>query len=407
MKMMFKAFAKKLFGAKHESLTRSLLVYLLVFWGLYISDFRVQIALSVRCLMVSVFTAGVMWQALSSQDNAANMQNMFMLPFDRRKFVFSYVAALGAYTIFTKTAALLAVLWAVSLCSPAEILGDAVCAIHAILMAAAVYSFRKYWYAGSLWTAAAIAAILLFGNQPWFVWALIGNGVLAVIFLQRADGYAFYLWDLPGGQKNHIIRGRKHYSVWRYLFRYLNCHKNYWINTVVMWGVALVLPFFFRQMGGLSAAPVCFAILSLNTPVCILLSCDPALQRAIWFLPGQEKAFCVPYCLFIFFCNLIADVIFLCSLQVQNGGVTVLIFSSAVFFALQSAILSVLLEWFYPVRNWQIESDLWRHPRKYIVPVILLLLAGAVGILPALMSILIILLVVEIAILLFLIWKRF
>ena len=109
MKMMFKAFAKKLFGAKHESLTRSLLVYLLVFWGLYISDFRVQIALSVRCLMVSVFTAGVMWQALSSQDNAANMQNMFMLPFDRRKFVFSYVAALGAYTIFTKTAALLAV----------------------------------------------------------------------------------------------------------------------------------------------------------------------------------------------------------------------------------------------------------------------------------------------------------
>lgn len=70
-------------------------------------------------------------------------------------------------------------------------------------------------------------------------------------------------------------------------------------------------------------------------------------------------------------------------------------------------VLSVLLEWFYPVRNWQIESDLWRHPRKYIVPAILLLLAGAVGILPALMPILIILLVVEVAVLLFLICKRF
>ena len=49
---------------------------------------------------------------------------------------------------------------------------------------------------------------------------------------------------------------------------------------------------------------------------------------------------------------------------------------AAVLIALQSAILSVLLEWFWPIRNWKIENDLWRHPRKYIVPLIMLLIAG-------------------------------
>ena len=53
---------------------------------------------------------------------------------------------------------------------------------------------------------------------------------------------------------------------------------------------------------------------------------------------------------------------------------------TAIFFALQSAILSVLLEWFFPIRDWKTESDLWHHPRKYIVPAIMLLIAAAIQI---------------------------
>ena len=66
MKMTGKAFAKKLFGARYERLPRTLLIDGIVFWGLYIAGFQVQIAPSVRILMISAFTAGVMWQALSS-----------------------------------------------------------------------------------------------------------------------------------------------------------------------------------------------------------------------------------------------------------------------------------------------------------------------------------------------------
>lgn len=146
-----------------------------------------------------------------------------------------------------------------------------------------------------------------------------------------------------------------------------------------MWCVACFLPLFFRQMNTVSVIPIGFAILSLNTPVCILLSCDPALDQAVRFLPGQKRSFCIPYCLFLFFCNIAADLIFLCSWQIQNHNVTVPIVGIAVFFALQSSILSVLLEWFYPIRNWKMECDLLHHPRKYIVPVIMLLFAGIFG----------------------------
>lgn len=67
MNMMFKAFAKKLFGEKYERLIKTLLICMIVFSGLRISGFRIQIApvilyltvlplLPVSCGRLSVLT---------------------------------------------------------------------------------------------------------------------------------------------------------------------------------------------------------------------------------------------------------------------------------------------------------------------------------------------------------------
>ena len=415
MKMTGKAFAKKLFGARYERLPRTILLEVIVFWGLYIAGFQVQVAASVRILMLSAFTAGVMWQALSSKDNAVELRAMLMLPQHPQEFVFSYVSVLGGYTVLTKTGLLLAVLMAVSAWKPIEMIGMAISMLHAVLVAAAAYSLRKYWYVGGLWAVAILSAILFLGSGLLLDLLLLANSLVAILILWGADGYAFYQGESekhsPGipicaksgaeDRKSHAIKQRKRGSLWRYFFRYLSYHKNYLVNTAVMWCVAIVMPYFLREMAGMSAVPVGFAILSLNTPICILLSCDCDLEQAVRFLPGQKRRFCIPYCLFIFSCNMAADVIFLLSWQIQNGGVTVPMIAGAVFFALQSAVLSVLLEWFYPIRGWKIESDLWHHPRKYVVPVVMLLLAGGVSAWPVLLYVLLILLAVEIAILLF------
>jgi len=77
----------------------------------------------------------------------------------------------------------------------------------------------------------------------------------------------------------------------------------------------------------------------------------------------------------------------------------------AVFFALQSAVLSVMLEWFYPIRDWKIESDLWHHPRKYMVPAVMLLLAGAASAWPVLLYALLVLLAVETVVVIGICWR--
>ena len=402
MKTIFKAFSKNLFGAKYERLTRTIFIYPILFWGLYIADFKVRNSPFILYLMVTSFTAGVMWQALSSEDNAANMQNMIMLPFEGREFIFSYIGAMGVYTFLTKTMALLVVLLAVSVWNWIEVLSSILCAVNAILMAAAIFSVRRYWYVGTLWLTVIFVSIFFGWEKLWFIPMLSANSTLAFLLLQSTNGYTFYFQK---SKDSSTVRGRKHLFVWTYFFRYLKGHKNYLMNIAIMWCIACILPLFFQQMDSLFVIPIGFAILSLNTPVCILLSCDHALEQAVRFLPGQKKTFCIPYCLFIFLCNITADMFFLFSWQIQIGGVTVLMVIAAIFFAMQSAVFSVLLEWFYPIRRWKIESDLWHHPRKYIVPAIMLLLAGIVGTLPLTAFVLIILLTVEVSALLVQCWR--
>lgn len=405
MKTIFKAFAKKLFGAEYGRLKSTLFVCIAVFWGLYITDFKVEIAPFILYLMVSTLTSGIIWQMLSAEGASGDMQNMLMLPFENRSFVPAYVAALGIHTFLTKTAVLLSVVFALSPWRPLEIAGSVLCIVNAVLATAAVFSLRKCRYTGWLWAAALIASIFLLWDTPYFLPLVIGSCVLALLILRNADGYSFYSCGAIDscGQKSkqtspgfirhskdsrtfltrdfcRIGRARGSASlVWRYLLRYLLARKNYLANTAIMWAVACALPLFLRNAGSLFVLPVGFAILSLNTPICILLSADPDFEQAVRALPGQKKGFCLPYCLFIFMCNLIADALFLLSWQTQLGGIAAPAAALAPVFAFLSAVLSVLLEWFYPLRNWKTESDLWHHPRKYAVPLVMLLLAGIAG----------------------------
>lgn len=371
----FQVFARKLFGAKCGRLKKVIPVYLIVYAGLCSAGVQIQIAPFIFWLMTGTFTAGVMWRALSSDGNAADMQNMLMLPIDSREFVFSYAAALGAYTILTKTAVLFCVLLAVSDWNAAEIAGGLLSAGCGVTVTAAVYSMQKsrYGKSGVVWAAVLAASVFFLRDTFWGYAVQAGSIALALRILYSADGFSFFH---QGKERRRPLRMHRTHSVLRYFFRYLWFHKNYLVNTGIMWGAACVLPLLFRQAGGSFMVPVGFAVLSLNTPLCILLSCDPALEQAVRFLPGQRKAFCVPYVLFLFLCNLAADSIFLISWQLQAGNISAGMAAAGLGFAFLSAVLSVLLEWFFPIRRWKIESDLWHHPRKYLVPGVMLLLAG-------------------------------
>lgn len=378
MKNTIKALSKQFFGAKYESARKSLLTAVILFIALYATELRVEIAPFIFYLTSTFFSAGVMWQVLTGQRNMETMRGMFMLPFDNRSFVFSYVLVLGAHTLITKTLLIWVLFFAVASWSAGEIMLAVLCGCMACVVTAAGYLICRKCHAmlAILWAACILAAILL--ARRWAVVLAVTTASLAaaVLYLAFADAYGFYGASVAKRIVRH--KGRAG-SVFVYLTRYLMANKSYLINTVGLCAIACFLPLLFAEFQGLYVFPIGLAILCLNTPICTLLSCDPDLEQAVRVLPEQSGRFCRRYCLFIFIVNGIIASIYLCSWQIINGGAGFAHVITLLLFALQSAIFSVILEWRHPIRGWKTESDLWHHPRKYIVPLIMLFLAALVG----------------------------
>lgn len=228
----------------------------------------------------------------------------------------------------------------------------------------------------ALWCVGILLSIIFVQEIMVHVLIVFASLFLSILSLLTADAYVFYH---SATAKLPLRRTKGKGSIFLYLLRYLITKKNYLMNTVGLCVVGGFLPILLGQFEGMNMMPFGFAILCLNTPICILLSCDPDLEQAVRVLPGQVWRFCTSYCFFIFSVNMAVNSVYLAAWQIRRGGVGCMEIMAAVLIALQSAILSVSLEWFFPIRDWKIESDLWHHPRKYIVPLIMLLLAGIIA----------------------------
>ena len=373
-----KALSKQFFGAKYESVRKSLLAAAFLFIAVYAAEFRVVIAPFILYLTSTFFTAGIMWQVLTGRRHMETMQGMFMLPFDNRSLVFSYVLVLGAHTLITKTLLIWALFFAVASWSVWEIVVAITCGCMACAVTAAGYRMcRKGHIALPILWAAGILAVILLVRQWAAVLAVATASLAAVaLYLAFADAYDFYSAAVSKKAVRH--KGRAG-SVFVYLTRYLMANKSYLINIVGLCAIACFLPLLFGEFQGLNMFPIGLAILCLNTPICTLLSCDPDLEQAIRMLPGQAGRFCRKYCLFIFAVNGIVASIYFFSWQIVNGSLDFIHAGTLLIFTLQSAIFSVILEWKHPIRGWKTESDLWHHPRKYLVPLIMLLVAAFIG----------------------------
>lgn len=367
--MLFNAFRKKLFGNGFEKILKSIAICAIVFFGLYMAEIKIQIAPFIKYLMSATFTAGIMWHSLSS-DNNAELSGIVMLPFKKHGFTFSYIGAYGLYTIITKTLPLIAVMFAVSSTDITEIAGVIICVLNGIFVTSAVFVMKKYRIIGFIWAIASVAAVF----TEYALIILSVNLFLSMAVLLSADPYNFINSFSAGA----VLKSSRRHSVWKYLFRYITARKNYLINSVAMWIVGLVLPVFMIESGVTAFLPMGFAILSINTPLCVLVSADHSLREAIHFLPSGTKMFCLPYFSFIVLNNLIAYTFYLASFAVQTGSFDMKNIIFAVIFAYLAAFGSVLMEMKFPLTDYRTESDLWHHPRKYIVPAVLLLVAGMV-----------------------------
>ncbi len=370
--MLFNAFRKKLFGNGFEKILKYMVICAAVFFGLRMAEINITIAPFIKYLMSGTFTAGIMWHSLSS-DNSAELNGMIALPFRNHDFTFSYICAYGLYTVVTKSALLMAVMFAVSAPDISEIIGSVICMLGGVFITSAVFAMKKHRIIGFAWAAVSVAAIF----TEYAVVLLAADLIVAMLVLLTADPYDF----INNFTATAVLKNSHKHSVWKYLFRYMTARKNYLINTAAMWAVGIVFPFLLRESGADAFLPIGFAILSINTPLCVLVSADHSLREAVRFLPSGTRMFWLPYFTFIAANDLIAYTFYLASFGLQAGGLELKYILPAVAFALLGAAGSVVMEMRFPLTEWKTESDLWHHPRKYIVPAILMLIAGAICVL--------------------------
>jgi hypothetical protein len=383
--IIFQNLSKQLFGAKYERTVKSLIACIILFLAIHTAGIEIEIAPSILLLTAAAFSMGIMWQTLNSSGNADRLTGLFMLPFRNREMTFSLVLVFTSYTLITKTFLVLALFFAVHEWSVPQIAVSLLCACNSCFTAAAWYTMtneashhwrKKYLPVFILWGGAIFAPIFFVREAVIICFIAFTSMLISFLRLLKVDAYVFYH---PVSAKLLIKHTKGTGSIFLYLLRYLITNKNYLFNTAGLCVIAGVMPFILGQFEGVNVMPLGFAVLCLNTPIYILLSCDPGLEQAVRTLPGQAKRFCTNYCFFIFSVNMAVNSVYLISWQIGKSSVNSTEIITALIIALQSAILSVMLEWFCPVRNWKIEDDLWRHPRKYIVPLIMFLVAGLIG----------------------------
>lgn len=340
MRVMFESFARGLLGIRYRRVFREAAVCALLFWALRSTGYRIRIASEVLYIMSMLCAAGVMWRTVSSAENAGHLDGLLMLPFHRQKLIFACVGACGIYTLFTAVMPLDAVLAAVAVQGPAEWALSCLCAGNGIGMAAAVWLYRKHKDLMVCWGAFQIMGI--FCLETGFLWCLLaGNLMLVLLLLAKADAYELRPYEEKGKARR---TGSGKYAVFRYFVCYLTAHKNYLANTGMLAAVAVVLPRFFQGMDRPFVLPIGFAVLSLNTPLGVLLSCDPSLERAVRSLPGQIRGFFAPYGVFVFLCNGALDLVFLGSWQICGNRTLPADYGMAVLFcALAAGIVCEVL----------------------------------------------------------------
>lgn len=371
---IIKAFSKQLFGAKYESVINSLLVATILFWIICTIEIKVTIAPFILYLTSTFFTAGVMGRLMVGRWNETIMKGVLMLPFENREFIFSYVLSLCAYVLITKTLIIWALFFAAGTWDVLNVVVAVLCGCMACLTSIVIHLIcRRNHIVFAIFWGTGIIVVLMFVHKVSVVSAVaLVNIIISLLYLSYTDPYDFYY--IEAGKKRSYAMDKKA-NIFFYLLRYIVSNKNYLINTIGMSVVACFLPLLFSEFRELKIFPVGLAILCLNTPICTLLSSDKYLEAAIRVLPSQLEKFCLRYCLFIFTFNIFISGIYLCSWQLINRGIGVNEIMAVLLFTLQSAVLSVILEYKRPIRNWKTENDLWHHPRKYIVPLILLFMA--------------------------------
>lgn len=379
MPNMYKLLARKLLGERYSSALKALLVSVILGCGLHQTGVVLPLAQSVLIFSAICFSGIVIIQTLSSRENARCLKGLFAMPHNDRQTLWEYAAVIGAYVLCTKTSIMAALLFAFMKLSPTDIVIFFLCFLYALFGGMTAYGlFRRLPVVSGLLAAAPMLMALLLPKGIPAVIAFAAADLVAVILFSFLHLDDFYVQE-SAKLKSTAHRGKTpRLLILRYIIRYLLANKNYIVSMLGIIGFGCFFAIMTEKQGIPMGCGFGLAFVSMNTPLTTIVSINRGLNRKLSALPDKTIRFFVPYAAVLFGCNILVYTLYLSIFSVAGGMVGIRAVLTALLFAAENAAFAALLEDRFTITKWKTEPDLWHNPRKYILPVLLVLEAGLI-----------------------------
>ena len=373
---MFEIMSRKLFGQRCRKLIRSVMIGIFIYTGLSNLEQNIPVAHSVLMLINLSVSSAVIMQFLGSKDNSGYLKGFYSMPFEEKNFISGYAAAMGLYVLSTRTLPVYALVLAftkVSVLQIILILSEYIFVCLGSMTVFAYFSDRKY--ISVLLAAAGIAMCFLLPLDPVSAVVYLTASLLLMFWLIHTDPYRFMRSD--SGKQPKIRSSRSgRFLVARYIFRYLMSNRSYLISPLIITVFICFLVVSMKTMNFNDGVLIGIALSTMNTPLAIIVSSNRGLHEKLDSMPSKFKNFFIPYACFLFVYYLTVNAVILTATALFGVEITLKSIAAAIIFPLQGAAAAVYMEDKYHLSDWNVETDLWHHPRKYIVPGVLALEAG-------------------------------
>ena len=375
---MYKLLSRKLMGENYRSAVKTLFVAAIIAVSLSSMEIKIPLAQSVLILTGMMYSGAIVFMTMSSQDNARCLKGLFAMPCDEKKTLWGYAGAVGLYVLLTKTSLLAALLFALTKVSVMSAVLFLLSFVYALFGGMTAYSYMRRMPLVS--ALIVISGVLMAFFLPG---GIIAAAVLAAADLIMAVLYAvqpfesFYVTS-NSSLKVKVKKGKPKALLLRYITRYLLENKNYIISSVVIVAFGCVLSINSEKQGLAFGCGLGLSMISMNTPMAIIVSSNRGLKQKLDVLPDKTRNFFVPYALVVFGFYVIVNTVFLTVFGLFGGNVGIKGILTALLFAVESSVYTAFIEDRFTITKWNTEQDLWHNPRKYILPVALLLQASLI-----------------------------
>ena len=370
---MFKLLSRKLLGKNFSNIYKTVIIAAVIGFGLSSMDIKIQLAQSVLILTSIMYSGTVVLRTLSSKDNVRTIKGIFAMPYDNKKTLWEYTAVVGIYTIFTKTTLLISLLFALTKFTILYCVLFLLGTIYAVIGGMCAFACLRRTPLVSMLFAVVGASMAFFLPKGYIAAVVLATADIAAAIILSAQPFESFYVKENTFIKPKARKGKPKMIIPKYIVRYFLTNKNFIVSIMISLVFSCFLAKMFDSQNiefGFGAA---LAMISTNTPLATIVSSNRSLKKKLDVIPNKTVGFFVFYSIMSFIIYAVSYALFIIAYAILGGTLEFKWIITAVLFSVQCAVFVSILENKYTLTKWNTEPDLWHHPRKYIIPGVLLL----------------------------------